>query len=181
MLDQQNNLHQTIFGAVYLSDIARTNLTQTKPLIYREGAVIVRERLQTEAGSPELLTAMINRKKGFNPAANDWEFLVLSGDTTQIRKREKTGDCQSCHKSASAKDFVFDSYLPVGRQAGGPAKLQFGLPELAESHLFPGCIAANFRSSSAASFCNCCIRTMSGLRLFTKVWNPSSDIHNSAD
>ena len=111
--DQQNNLHQTIFGAVYLNDVARTTLTQSKPLIYREGAVIVREKLETEAGSPELLTAMIKRKRGFNPAANDWEFLVLSGDATQIRKREKTGDCQSCHNSASAKDFVFDSYLPV--------------------------------------------------------------------
>ena len=75
--DQQNNLHQTIFGAVYLNDIARTSLTQSKPLIYREGAVIVREKLETEAGSPELLTAMIKRNKGFNPAANDWEFLVM--------------------------------------------------------------------------------------------------------
>ncbi len=135
----QQDLHQTSFGAVYLNDIARTTLTQSKPLIYREGAVIVREKLATEAGSPELLTAMIKRKKGFNPKANDWEFLVISGDATKITKREKTGDCQSCHNSASAKDFVFDSYLPVstallpvtsGRQPGGPAKLQFGLAEL---------------------------------------------------
>ena len=84
--DQQNNLDQTIFGAVYLNDIARTTLTQSKPLIYREGAVIVREKLETEAGSPELLTAMIKRKKGFNPAASDWEFLVISGDATKITK-----------------------------------------------------------------------------------------------
>lgn len=101
--------------------------------------MIVREKLETEAGSPELLTAMIKRKKGFNPAANDWEFLVVSGDATKITKREKTGACQSCHQSVSAKDFVFDSYLPVStaglpgmsdRQDGGPAKLQFDLPEL---------------------------------------------------
>ena len=101
--------------------------------------MIVREKLETEAGSPELLTAMIKRKRGFNPAANHWEFLVLSGDATQIRRREKTGDCQSCHNSANAKGFVFDSYLPVStavlpvisdRQPGGRAKLQFGLSEL---------------------------------------------------
>ena len=101
--------------------------------------MIVREKLETEAGSPELLTAMIKRKKGFNPAANDWEFLVVSGDATKITKREKTGACQSCHQSVSAKDFVFDSYLPVStavlpgmsdRQHDGPAKLQFDLPEL---------------------------------------------------
>jgi hypothetical protein len=81
-------------------------------LIYPEGAVIVREKLATEAGSPEVLTAMIKRKKGFNPAAGDWEFLVISGDATKITKREKTGSCQSCHQSVSAKDFVFDNYLP---------------------------------------------------------------------
>ena len=137
-MDQQNNLHQTVFGAVYLNDIARTVLTQTGPLVYPQGAVIVREKLETEAGSPELLTAMIKRKKGFNPAANDWEFLVVSGDATKINKREKTGACQSCHQSASAKDFVFDNYLPVSttlfpvtrdRQRSGPAMLQFGVPE----------------------------------------------------
>jgi hypothetical protein len=137
-MDQQNNLHQTVFGAVYLNDIARTVLTQTGPLVYPEGAVIVREKLETEAGSPELLTAMIKRKKGFNPAANDWEFLVVSGDATKINKREKTGACQSCHQSASAKDFVFDNYLPVSttlfpvtrdRQRSGSAMLQFGVPE----------------------------------------------------
>jgi len=101
--------------------------------------VIVREKLETEAGSPELLTAMIKRKRVFNPEANDWEFLVISGDATKITKREKSGGCQSCHKSVSAKDFVFDNYLPMStavlpglndRQPGGPAMFQIGLPEL---------------------------------------------------
>ena len=95
----------------------------------------MREKLETEAGSPELLTAMIKRSKGFNPAANDWEFLVISGDAYKNRKREKTGSCLSCHQSVSAKDFVFDSYLPVStaksdREHVGPAMLQFGVPEL---------------------------------------------------
>jgi hypothetical protein len=97
--------------------------------MYREGAVIVREKLETEAGSPELLTVMIKRHKGFNPAANDWEFLLISGDATQIKKREKTGSCQGCHKSVRARDFVFDSYSPVStavlpavsRRPDGPA------------------------------------------------------------
>lgn len=96
----------------------------------------MREKLDTEAGSPELLTAMIKRKKGFNPEANDWEFLLISGDATKITKREKTGACQSCHQSVSAKDFVFDSYLPAsttvfpamsGRQPEAPAMLHFGV------------------------------------------------------
>lgn len=130
--DHQDNLHVTMFGAVYLNDIARAVLTQSKPLVYPEGAVIVREKLETVAGSPELLTAMIKRKKGFNPAANDWEFLLISGDATKIKKREKTGSCLSCHKSVKEKDFVFNSYSPVSamalptisdRQHAGPAML----------------------------------------------------------
>ena len=99
-----------MFGAVYLNDIARTTSPESRPLIYAEGAMIVREKLETEAGSPELLTAMIKREKGFNPAANDWEFLLISGDATKIKKREKTGECLRCHASVSAKDFVFESY-----------------------------------------------------------------------
>ena len=131
-MDQQNNLHQTIFGAVYLNDFARLALTRTHPLVYPEGAVIVREKLETEGGAPEVLTAMIKRRKGFNAAANDWEFLVISGDATKITKREKTGACHSCHKSVSDKDFVFDNYLPVtsSRKNSGPAMLQFSVPEL---------------------------------------------------
>ena len=126
-----------MFGAVYLNDVALASLTQSKPFTYWQGAVIVREKLETEAGSPELLTAMIKRKKGFNPEANDWEFLVISGDATKIKKREKTGACLSCHNSASDKDFVFDSYLPVSTTLSpvmsnpphGPAMLQFGVQE----------------------------------------------------
>lgn len=136
--DQQNNLHQSIFGAVYLNDIARATLSQSRPLIYPEGAVIVREKLETEAGSPELLTAMIKRQKGFNPAANDWEFLLISGDAKKIKKREKAGNCQSCHASVSAKDFVFDNYLPASATDSSAMRdrhselkaLKFGVPEL---------------------------------------------------
>lgn len=103
--------------------------------------MIVREKLETEAGAPELLTAMIKRKQGFNPAANDWEFLLISGDATKIKKREKTGACQSCHTSVSEKDFVFDNYLPVSttlfpatsssrRQRRGQNVLQYAVPEI---------------------------------------------------
>ena len=130
---QQNDVHQTIFGAVYLNNIARTALSQSGPPTYAEGAVIVREKLETEAGAPEVLTSMIKRQKGFNPEANDWEFLLISGDATKIRKREKMGDCQSCHASVSEKDFVFDRYLPVS--ATGSSVLQLGVPEFVSQQM----------------------------------------------
>ena len=99
--------------------------------------MIVREKLETEAGSPELLTAMIKRKKGFNPEANDWEFLLISGDATKIKKREKIGECQSCH--SSQKDFVFNDYLPATSsrlQPNGPKALEFLLVQKPEGR-FP--------------------------------------------
>ena len=86
----------------------------------------MREKLETEAGSPEVLTAMIKRKQGFNPEANDWEFLLISGDAKKIKKREKIGECQSCH--SSQKDFVFENYLPAtssGLLPAGPKALEF--------------------------------------------------------
>jgi Cytochrome P460 len=122
----QNNVHQTIFGAVYLNDIALATLPESRPLNYPEGAVIVREKLKTELSAPEVLTAMIKRKKGFNPEANDWEFLLISGDATKIKNREKTGACLGCHESVSDKDFVFDNYLPPR----GPEATRFGVPDL---------------------------------------------------
>lgn len=76
-------------------------------LVFPEGSVFVRAKLRTEGGTPELLAAMIKRKKGFNPAGNDWEFLTTNGSATKIKKREKTGACQRCHGSARIKDFVF--------------------------------------------------------------------------
>jgi len=117
-----------------LNDIARTVLTQTGPLVYPQGAVIVREKLETEAGSPEVLTAMIKRKEGFNPEANDWEFLLISGDATKIKKSEKIGECQSCHSSVIKKDFVFDNYLPA--TSSGPKALEFLLVQKPEGR-FP--------------------------------------------
>ena len=129
----QNNVHQTIFGAVYLNDIALATLPESRPLNYPEGAVIVREKLKTEASAPEVLTAMVKRKKGFNPEANDWEFLLISGDATKIKKREKTGACLSCHESVNGKDFVFDNYLP----AGGPEPIRFSIPDLLSKQRTP--------------------------------------------
>ena len=110
-------VHELVFGAVYMNDLARDAAFKERAQFqagasrYPEGAVIVRERLKA-ADSPvaELLTVMIKREKGFNPAANDWEFLLVNGEVTKIRKRQKTGDCQGCHASRGPNDFVMSDY-----------------------------------------------------------------------
>ena len=82
-------------------------------LIFRPGAIIVREKLaNANSKMPELLAVMMKHESGFNPAANDWEFLILNGGATNVQHREKTGSCLQCHASQKEKDFVFKGYSP---------------------------------------------------------------------
>jgi hypothetical protein len=50
---------------------------------------------------------MIKRARGFNSAANDWEFLAVDGALTKIQERQKKGSCLNCHVSQKARDFVY--------------------------------------------------------------------------
>ncbi len=121
-----------MFGDVYMNDLARDAAFQKGAQFqvgasrYPEGAIIVRERLKT-ADSPtaELLAVMIKREKGFNRAANDWEFLSINGEVTKIKKRQKTGDCQRCHAMRSKNDFMMSDYGPtfqIETSAASPPK-----------------------------------------------------------
>ena len=120
---ERKEVHDLVFGNVYMNDLARGAKFQAGTISYPEGAVIVRERLKT-ADSPaaELLAVMIKREYGFNRAASDWEFLLVNGEVTKIKKRQKTGDCQSCHAPRSSQDFVMSDYghetlqivIPIG-------------------------------------------------------------------
>ncbi len=120
--ERLKKVHELVFGAVYMNNLARDAAFAAGTNSYPEGAVIVRERLKT-ADSPaaELLAVMIKREKGFNRAANDWEFLLVNGEVTKIKKRQKTGDCQRCHASRSPNDFVMSDYAHQSLQIEIPA------------------------------------------------------------
>ena len=78
------------FGVVYANEIALADLTATPRETFKPGAIIVREKLsRTDSTKPQLLAVMIKREPGFNPAAADWDFLILNGAGTRIRKRER--------------------------------------------------------------------------------------------
>jgi hypothetical protein len=84
-------------------------MNATPRLSFRPGAIIVREKLaRPDSKTPRLLAVMIKRETGFNPPAHDWEFLIVNGEGTTIRKREKKGACFGCHQSQ--KDFVYGDY-----------------------------------------------------------------------
>jgi len=120
--ERTKKVHELVFGAVYMNDLAQGAAFQAGTFSYPEGAVIVRERLKA-ADSPaaELLAVMIKREKGFNRAANDWEFLLVNGEVTKIKKRQKTGDCQRCHASRRPNDFVMSDYANQSFQIELPA------------------------------------------------------------
>jgi hypothetical protein len=66
-------------------------------LQFPRGSIIVRAKLAAAADKqPEHLTVMIKRSSGFNPAANDWEFLAVDGAMSRIQERQKKGSRMSC-------------------------------------------------------------------------------------
>jgi len=98
--------HETSYGLAYVNEIGRSGFTG-KPLAFPTGTMIVREKLPALNANPDRLVVMIKRERDFNPAANGWEFLNVSGDGTKVLQREKNGQCLKCHLSAANNDFVF--------------------------------------------------------------------------
>ena len=97
---------------IYVNEVARQALLDEKKPVFPVGSIIVREKLKmADATTPQLLVAMVKHERGFNPQANDWEFLVIDGNASRIQRREKTGDCLACHSQQKNTDFVFRSYL----------------------------------------------------------------------
>ena len=96
------------FGVAYANDLARSALNSEPPIKFPTGSIIVRQKLIHEGDDqPSMLTVMIKRKRGFNKAANDWEFLAVQGDAVKIIERQKKGSCLDCHSSQRDHDFVY--------------------------------------------------------------------------
>jgi hypothetical protein len=103
---QQTEGHLTTLGFAYANEAGRGAFRQ-QPFVFPVGSIIVQERLLTPASVPDRLVVMVKHERDFNRKADGWEFLTVTGDTTKVIKREKEGNCLSCHASASNNDFVF--------------------------------------------------------------------------
>jgi Cytochrome P460 len=106
------NPHRDKFVSVYGNETGRqAMMTQLRPE-FPQGSMIVKEKLgDKESQSPELLTAMIKREKGYNPQSGDWEYLVLDGSASKISERGKLANCSSCHVAYDKSDYVTRTYL----------------------------------------------------------------------
>lgn len=104
--------HKNRYIVVYVNEPGRKAMMTERNPQFPQGSIIIKEKLATKiSSSPELLTAMVKREKGFNPAANDWEFVVLSGDGKTIQAQGKLDNCTACHLAQRSNDFVFRNYL----------------------------------------------------------------------
>lgn len=107
------NPHQDKFVTVYVNDVGRRAMLEMRNPAFLVGSVIVKEKLSERSStSPELLTVMIKREKGFNEGMGDWEYMVTDGDGVSIQARGKLENCQACHVSRPQNDYIFRSYLP---------------------------------------------------------------------
>ena len=86
-------------------------IAKDKP-VFPAGSMIVREKLlKAEDTTPELVTVMLKREKGFSPKTSDWEYFVIDGAVSNVKLSEKVGSCSKCHAQAAETDMVFKTYL----------------------------------------------------------------------
>jgi hypothetical protein len=111
--DEARNPHMRKLISVYVNALGQqAMLTERKPE-FPVGSVIVKEKFAPDKkDAPELLTVMVKREQGFNPASGDWEYMVTNGAGTKIDARGKIESCQSCHVSMRESGFVYRSYMP---------------------------------------------------------------------
>jgi Cytochrome P460 len=107
--------HHDKYITVYVNDVGRKAMLEELKPGFPEGSVIVKEKLpDASSQSPELLTVMIKRAKGFNPESGDWEYMVVNGSGTRVESRGKLENCRSCHLTRPDSDYVFRTYLLPG-------------------------------------------------------------------
>lgn len=107
------NPHHEKYITVYVNEIGRQAMMEQAKPTFPSGSIIVKEKLPDKTShSPELLTVMIKKEKGFNPPSGDWEYLVVDGNGQSVQERGKLENCQSCHLSTPQTDYIFRSYLP---------------------------------------------------------------------
>lgn len=106
--------HEGRYIRVYISPNAKQTLLDGKGT-YPVGTLIVKEKCRDkEFQHTELFTAMLKREVGYNPAAGDWEFLVLDREA-RLSANGKIDSCMECHQRFQQTDYVSRVYL---RNAG---------------------------------------------------------------
>ena len=111
--DEARNPHMRRLISVYVNASGQQAMLNERNPKFPVGSVIVKEKfLPGKQDAPELLTVMVKREQGFNPASGDWEYMVTNGAGTKVEARGKIESCQTCHVSMRESGFVYRSYMP---------------------------------------------------------------------
>ncbi len=110
---EAGNPHRDKFIIVYVNDIGRHAMMEEKVPRFPQGSVIVKEKLASKDSSePELLTVMTKREPGYDSENGDWEYMALDGSGKSVQARGRLENCQGCHMTVKATDYVSRNYLP---------------------------------------------------------------------
>lgn len=113
MHDVELSPHAGRLITVYVNELGRQAMMTERNPKFAVGSVIVKEKLLPDKrDAPELLTVMLKRERGYNPASGDWEYMVVDGTGTKIEARGKLENCQACHISRKDSGFVYRIYAP---------------------------------------------------------------------
>jgi Cytochrome P460 len=105
------DVHNDKYINVFVNSLGKTEMMTKKRPQFPKGTVIIKEKLTTaESTSPELLTVMIKRKKGFNPDNGDWEYMTVNGEVTKVMAKGKLENCMACHAGEKSTDYVSRRY-----------------------------------------------------------------------
>lgn len=100
------------FVTVYVNKLAEQAMLHQKHPSFPQGSLIVKERSdRPDSSTPELLTVMHKREKGYNPDCGDWEFMTLDGAGKQITAQGRLQKCESCHAEWKQTDYTSRAYL----------------------------------------------------------------------
>jgi Cytochrome P460 len=101
----------TTYGRVFANKVAQSETENPNPK-FDVGSILVREMfLQETDSTPQQITVMIKRKKGFNKKTGDWEYFTFNGADMKLQKRESVSSCSKCHANAAKTDYVFRDFL----------------------------------------------------------------------
>lgn len=98
---------------VYVNEIGRHAMMEEKTPHFPQGSIVIKEKLtKPTSATPELLTVMFKRERGYNPDSGDWEYMVIDGTGKSVQARGKLENCQSCHLMDKDTDYISRAYLP---------------------------------------------------------------------
>lgn len=101
----------TTYGRVFANDVAAPYMKDER-LRFPVGSVIVREKLLAAGdATPELVSVMIKRPRGFRPVDHDWEFAIVDRGLLRVRRGKDVQTCAACHANTRSTDMVYKTYL----------------------------------------------------------------------